>query len=222
MLDLVDVTVSRAGKNVLQNVSARVAPGVTLLTGPNGAGKTTLLRTLAGLITPAGGEVRWQGRPVAAQVAAYRRRLGYLPQRPATYPEMTVAGFLDYVSALKAIPPCLAARRRDELLGALGLAGAACAPLRDLSEGQCRLVGVAQALLGDPEVLLLDEPLESLDGDSRARVLRLCHRHGRCTLLVTHRLELVPPGLVAHWHLDGGSLTVRPLNDSCPRFVSPE
>lgn len=212
MLELVDVTVRLAGATVLSSVSARLSPGVTLLTGPSGAGKTTLLRTLAGLILPSTGDVRWQGQPVAAQLKAYHRRLGYLPQRPATYPEMTVTGFLDYLSALKAIPPALAARRRDELLAALSLAGASHAPLRDLSEGQRRMVGVAQALLGDPEILLLDEPLEGLDGDSRARVLQLCHRPGRATLVATHRMELVPPGLVAHWRLRTGVLTVQPVD----------
>jgi len=221
MLELVDVTVRRAGVTVLQGASARLAPGVTLLTGPNGAGKTTLLHTLAGLIPPASGEVRWRGRPIAAQLQPYRHRLGYLPQRPATYPEMTVAAFLDYLSALKAIPADLAARRRNELLAALDLAGAARTPMCNLSEGQRRLVGAAQALLADPEVLLLDEPLENLDGESRARLLHLCHRPGRATLLATHRQKLVPPGLVAHWRLHEGRLTVESLNDPCPRLVSP-
>lgn len=208
MLELADVTVRLGGVTVLDSVRGRLGPGVTLLTGPSGAGKTTLLRTLAGLIPPSAGEVRWWGQSITAQLKAYHRRLGYLPQRPATYPEMTVSGFLDYLSALKALPPALAARRRDELLEALGLSARAHSALRELSEGQRRLVGIAQALLGDPEVLLLDEPLESLDGDSRARVLQLCHRPGRVTLLATHRLELVPPGLVAHWSLDAGRLAV--------------
>jgi len=99
MLELADVTVRLGGVTVLDSVRGRLGPGVTLLTGPSGAGKTTLLRTLAGLIPPSAGEVRWWGQSITAQLKAYHRRLGYLPQRPATYPEMTVSGFLDYLSA---------------------------------------------------------------------------------------------------------------------------
>lgn len=132
---------------------------------------------------------------------------------------MTVTALLDYIAALKAIPPHLAARRRDELLGALGLAGAAQLRLGRLSQGQRQLVGAAQALLGDPEVLLLDEPFEGLDHDSRHRLLAWLHRPGRVTLLATHRDQLAIPGTVAIWHLRAGKLLVETVNDGHPQFV---
>lgn len=220
-IELAGVTVRLGDATVLHQVTARLTPGVTLLTGVNGAGKTTLLRTLAGLIPPASGSVLWRGRPIAADLKTYHRRLGYLPQRKAVYPEMTVAGFLDYLTALKAIPAGLAAHRREQLLESLALSAAAEEPLASLSEGQRRLVGVAQALLNDPDVLLLDEPLEGLDATGRARVLELSYRSGRTTLLATHRLELVPPGMVDTWHLEAGKILADSLNGSPLPLVWP-
>jgi ABC-2 type transport system ATP-binding protein len=219
LLELKGVSVRLAGATVLDGVTARLGPGVTLLTGRNGAGKTTLVRLLAGLIPPAAGTVLWRGRLLGQDWPAYRRRLGYLPQRQATYPEMRVAEFLDYLSALKAIPRGLAVRRRDELLEGLGLSVAAREPLASLSEGQRRLVGVGQALLNDPDILLLDEPLESLDFDSRARVLDLIDRPGRATLLATHRLEVAVPTITATWRLDSGKILLDPVNDGPPLLV---
>ncbi|MFZ5825568.1 MAG: ATP-binding cassette domain-containing protein [Bacillota bacterium] len=204
LLELDGVTVRLGGVTVLDRVSGRLEPGLTLLLGPNGAGKTTLLRVLASILAPQGGEVRWQGRPVAQDLAAYRRRLGYLPQRQAVYPEMRVGEYLTYLGSLKAIPPDLALARRTELLAGLGLAGATEEPLSRLSQGERQLVGLAQALLNDPAVLLLDEPLEGLDHDARHRVLGLLSRPGRIILMATHRTELTPPGAVAVWKLAGG------------------
>lgn len=197
---------------VLDGISGTLRPGVTLLTGANGAGKSTLLRLLAGILRPDAGVIRWRGRPLGDQIAAYRRRLGYLPQRQATYPELPVADFLDYMAALKALPPALATLRRNELLAALGLAESAREPIARLPHGLRQLVGLAQALLNDPDVLLLDEPLEGLDHEHRRRALALVHRPGRVTVLAAHRDEGLVPGLVAVWHLDAGRLRATAVN----------
>lgn len=204
---------------VLDRVTAETVPGITVLVGTNGVGKTTLIRLLAGLIRPDEGEVLWRGMPVEQTPIRYRRRLGYLPQRQATYPEMELGALLDYLAALKAIPPTLAAPRRDELLAALELAHAIHTPMTQLSQGARQLAGIAQALLNDPDVLLLDEPLEGLDHEARGLVMRLLPRAGRITVLATHRYEWALPYANAVWELRGGQIFAQPLNGAHPQLV---
>jgi ABC-2 type transport system ATP-binding protein len=212
MITLEDVTVRLAGSHgqrevtIVSGLSVALSSGVALLRGPNGAGKTTLLRVLAGIIRPDSGKVFWRGCSIQESGPRYRRRLGYLPQRQAVYPEMPVGAFLSYVAALKAIPPNLAAARQRELLRDLALEGEDATPLGRLSQGNRRRVGLAQALLNDPEVLLLDEPFEGLDHDGRRRAGRLLHRPGRVTVIASHLTEQPVPGLTSVWEIAHGEV----------------
>jgi len=154
----------------LTGVSLHAGPGVLAVLGPNGSGKTTLLRILATALRPDAGRASFAGRDYASDPRPLRRRIGYLPQEIDLPGHLTPRGFLHYVARLKGIQP---EPQADMLLQHLGLGDLADRPLRTLSGGQARLVALAQALLGRPRLLILDEPLTGLDTTERARVLRI-------------------------------------------------
>ncbi|MCC5574914.1 ATP-binding cassette domain-containing protein [Microtetraspora sp. AC03309] len=167
-------------------------PGVTGLLGPNGAGKTTLIRMLATVLAPDRGELRLLGRDPAKDRLEIRRRLGYLPQEPGYQRGFTVFEFVDYVAILKEMTDRRA--RHDEVrrvIEEVGLAPVSGRRIRTLSGGMRRRLGIAQALLGDPELLLLDEPTAGLDPEQRLRFreLILTIGAGRTVVLSTHQTE---------------------------------
>ncbi|MEV0202359.1 ATP-binding cassette domain-containing protein [Nonomuraea sp. NPDC050691] len=179
---------------VLDHADLRVGPGVTGLLGPNGAGKTTLLRCLATTLAPDGGRITALGLDPARreQRTELRRRLGYLPQDPGFYPHFTVFELLDYVAILKELTD--RARRHREVrrvLAEVDLTGRAHAKVRTLSGGMRQRLALAQALLSDPELLVLDEPTVGLDPEQRMRFRALVSRLGedRTVLLSTHQTE---------------------------------
>ncbi len=169
-------------------VSATLGPGVYGLLGANGAGKTTLMRMLCAILEPTAGEVRFDGREVSAMGEAYRDVLGYLPQDFGYYPTYTAAEFLSYIAALKGIPRDRAGRRVRELLETLDLTAVADRKIKTFSGGMKQRVGVAQALLNDPKVLILDEPTAGLDPKERVRLRNLLSEYAgdRIVLLSTH------------------------------------
>ncbi len=168
------------GRLALRGVTFRLDPGVSILVGPNGAGKTTLLRVLAGFLAPTFGTVTWCDLPVTANPVAYRDILGYLPQQFRPYPDQTPRQFLAYLGRLKAIPDGLLAARAEEVLALTGLQGSVAGrPCATLSHGEARRLGLAQALLNDPHLLLLDEPTTGLDPEGRVQVLELIQDLGR-------------------------------------------
>ena len=179
------------GKVALRGATVAFGAGVTAVVGPNGAGKTTLLRLLAGVLAPSAGAVVWCGRPVARDPVGYRDVIGYLPQDFEPYPEMTPVGFLGYVAALKGVPSGLIPARVEELLGLVGLGGGEGGRRSsELSHGQSRRLGLAQALLNDPQVLLLDEPTSGIDLEGKLGVLELIRRlaTGKAVVFSTHIL----------------------------------
>ena len=176
------------GKIAVDRVSATLTPGVYGLLGANGAGKTTLMRMLCAILEPTSGEVFWGGEEVTGMGAAYRNVLGYLPQDFGYYPNYTAEGFLCYIATLKGLPRDLAQRRIRELLDTVGLLGAARKKLRTFSGGMKQRVGIAQALLNDPQVLILDEPTAGLDPKERVHLRNLLADYAgdRIVILSTH------------------------------------
>ena len=178
----------RGGVVGVRGVSLVLEPGIIGLLGPNGAGKSTLMRVVATVARPTEGTVRWDGVDVVRSPRALRRVLGYLPQDAGVYPHLNAWEFLDYVAALKEIGSGSARAQIAELLDALDLGAVARRPLGTLSGGNRQRVAIAQALLGDPQLLVVDEPTVGLDPEQRVRFRDLLARFARdrVVLLSTH------------------------------------
>jgi ABC-type multidrug transport system ATPase subunit len=169
-----ELVLERLGKRygevwALRNVSLRVGPGMLGLVGPNGAGKTTLMRIVATLLEQTEGRATWNGHDTRDEGEAIRRMLGYLPQDFGLYPELSARKFLRYIAAMKGIPAELASRRVDQLIEIVNLEQVADRKLSGYSGGMKQRVGIAQALLNDPELLIVDEPTAGLDPEERVR-----------------------------------------------------
>ncbi|MBV9382834.1 MAG: ATP-binding cassette domain-containing protein [Streptosporangiaceae bacterium] len=184
----------RFGRNeAVAGVNLRAGPGVFGLLGPNGAGKTTLLRMMATVVSPSSGRMRLFGRdPVGyAQRKEIRRRLGYLPQNLCYYPAFTVLEFIEYFALLKEMPSSRVPAAVAAAVERVDLGGKARAKLRTLSGGMLRRVGIAQAIVNDPGLLLLDEPTAGLDPEQRVQFRALLRDLGqRASVVVsTHLVE---------------------------------
>lgn len=175
-------------KIAVDRVSAALGPGVYGLLGANGAGKTTLMRMACGVLSPTSGEVLFDGVPIERAGGAYRAVLGYLPQDFGYYPEFTALDFMEYMAALKGIGRRAARERSLELLDAVGLAGEERRRIRTFSGGMKQRLGIAQAVLNDPKVLVLDEPTAGLDPKERVRFRNLIasFAQDKVVLLSTH------------------------------------
>lgn len=172
----------------LKDVSLDIGPGITGLLGENGAGKSTLMRIITTISRPTSGRVLWNGVDVARDPDALRRFLGYLPQDFGVYPNLNAVEFLDYVGSMKGIEPRNRRRRIDELLQLVNLANVRKRPLGTYSGGMKQRLGIAQALLNDPQVLIVDEPTTGLDPTERVRFRNLLSdmARDRIILLSTH------------------------------------
>ncbi len=157
----------------LREFDLEVGPGVIGLLGPNGAGKSTLMRMLATITQPSEGTIRWDGVDIVRSPDALRASLGYLPQDFGIYPHLTGREFLEYIAAIKGLDARFARRRIDELLVVVNLVDAARRPLGSYSGGMKQRVGIAQALLNDPQLLIVDEPTVGLDPEERVRFRNL-------------------------------------------------
>jgi ABC-type multidrug transport system ATPase subunit len=178
----------RGSVRALSNVNLTLKPGVLGLLGPNGAGKSTLMRILATITRPSSGRVLWNGADIAKNPHPLRSALGYLPQDFGVYPNLSAIEFLDYLAAVKGIPGAAARRRIDELIALVNLADAARRPLGGYSGGMRQRVGIAQALLNDPQLLIVDEPTAGLDPEERVRFRNLLSELSgeRLVILSTH------------------------------------
>src|SRR5580692_8450292 len=163
----------RGGAQALTDISLSIGPGVLGLLGPNGAGKSTLMRVIATVLKPTGGTIRWNGIDVLQTPDALRATLGYLPQDAGVYPNLSAREFLRYVAALKGMPTRAAELQIGELLEQLNLTQAGNRPLGAFSGGMKQRVGIAQALLSDPQVAIVDEPTVGLDPEERSRFREL-------------------------------------------------
>lgn len=187
-LSLDRLTKHYGNKIAVDCVSATVKPGVYGLLGANGAGKTTLMRMLCAILESTSGEVLLNGKEVTAMGADYRNVLGYLPQDFGYYPNYTAMEFLMYISALKGIPKKIAMKRSKELLEEVGLSHVANKKVKTFSGGMKQRVGIAQALLNNPDILIFDEPTAGLDPKERVRFRNLLSEYAgdKIVILSTH------------------------------------
>ena len=173
-----ELTIDRLTKQfgasiAVDRVSATLRPGVYGLLGANGAGKTTLMRMLCDVLKPTSGSVLYDGVDIAALGADYRALLGYLPQDFGYYPDFTALDFMRYLASLKGMDRARARRRSLELLELVDLANVAKHRIKTFSGGMKQRLGIAQAALNDPAVLVLDEPTAGLDPKERVRFRNL-------------------------------------------------
>ena len=182
------LTKQYGSKIAVDCVSATLKPGVYGLLGANGAGKTTLMRMLCAILESTSGEVLLNGKEITSLGADYRNVLGYLPQDFGYYPNYTAMEFLMYVAALKGIPKDMAKKRANELLEVVGLSNVANKKVKTFSGGMKQRVGIAQALLNNPGILILDEPTAGLDPKERVRFRNLISSlaENRIVILSTH------------------------------------
>ena len=172
----------------VDRLSATLTPGVYGLLGANGAGKTTLMRMICDVLKPTSGSVVWNGVPIERLGERYRSVLGYLPQDFGYYPDFTALDFMLYLSALKGLDSKAAKRRSMELLDLVGLAGVAKRKVKTFSGGMKQRLGIAQAGINDPQVLVLDEPTAGLDPKERVRFRNLISAlaQDKVVILSTH------------------------------------
>jgi ABC-2 type transport system ATP-binding protein len=186
--------VYHGGIHALERVNLSISGGMYGLLGPNGAGKTTLMRILAGILRPSNGNLSVGGYDYDTEKGRVevKRLLGYLPQEMGVYPDLNAREFLDYVAILKGLDDRRARQKRvDELLEIVSLTAVAHRKLKTFSGGMKRRVGIAQALLNDPKLLIVDEPTAGLDPEERIRFRNLLSDLGgeRTVLLSTHIVE---------------------------------
>lgn len=176
------VTKQYKNKIAVDRVSFELQEGVTGLLGANGAGKTTLMRMMTGILNPTSGEIKADGIPVSSE--EYRAMLGYLPQDFGYYPEFSARDFVMYFAALKGIEKKTAKRKTDELLHLVGLSDVADKKIKTFSGGMKQRVGIAQAIVNDPKILILDEPTAGLDPKERVRFRNLIAQIGENTIVL--------------------------------------
>ena len=216
-VEISDLTRRFGRTQAVDGVSLEAGAGVFGLLGPNGAGKTTLLRMMATVISPSSGSLRLLGRDPGSYGPRreIRRRLGYLPQNLGYYPGFTVAEFVEYFALLKDMPPRQVPRSVAAAVEQVGLGDKARSRLRTLSGGMLRRAGIAQAIVNQPELLLLDEPTAGLDPEQRVTFRALLRDLGeRSTVIVsTHLVEDVGAACGEVALMDAGKVVFRGTPD---------
>lgn len=187
-LSLNNLTKKYDALTAVKDVNYTMTSGVYGLLGVNGAGKTTLMRMICTLIKPSQGNITCDGKEIYEMEESYRGQLGYLPQDFGYYPDLTVSDYLMYIASIKGLRPAFARNRAKILLAQVGLKKSSKMKMRKLSGGMLRRVGIAQAMLNDPKILILDEPTAGLDPNERIRFRNLISElaDDRLVLLSTH------------------------------------
>ena len=224
-LQMVNLTKRFGDFTAVDNMNLRIANGVYGLLGVNGAGKTTLMRMICTLLTPTSGQILCDGKDILKMEGEYRNLLGYLPQEFGFYPEFSVKDYLLYIASLKGIRPVVAKKRVKELLDQVGLSKAANKKMKKLSGGMKRRVGIAQAILNNPKILILDEPTAGLDPTERVRFRNLISELSkeRIVILSTHIVSDVEYIANEIWLMKNGRLvqqgSLNDVLDSMPEKV---
>lgn len=224
-LKMIKLTKQFGKFTAVDHMNLTMANGVYGLLGVNGAGKTTLMRMICTLLQPSSGQILCNGKDIFKMGADYRKLLGYLPQDFGFYPEFTVKDYLLYIAALKGIRPAVAKKRVKDLISKVGLSKAANKKMKKLSGGMKRRAGIAQAMLNDPKILILDEPTAGLDPNERIRFRNLISElsEDRLVLLSTHIVSDVEYIANEIWLMKDGQLlhkgTANELIRSMPENV---
>lgn len=208
-------------KAAVSNISLELTPGIWGLLGANGAGKTTLMRIIAGIMQPTSGQVSYNGIPIQTLGEQYRAIFGFLPQDFGFPPEFTVKDYLSYIAALKGLSERQSHRKIHELLEQVSLLNVCNKKISKLSGGMRRRVGIAQALLNDPEVLILDEPTGGLDPGERVRFRNLLSEfaHDRIVLISTHIVSDVEYIATCQAIIKGGRLLAMGTTEELTKLV---
>jgi gliding motility-associated transport system ATP-binding protein len=194
MIEIHNLTKRYGALTAVNDISFSVEPGQVLgFLGPNGAGKSTTMKMITGFLTPTSGTVRVCGHDVESAPIAAKTCMGYLPEGAPSYGEMTVRGFLDFIADVRGLADARRRERLDDVIARLGLASVLEQAIETLSKGFRRRVGLAQALLHDPQVLILDEPTDGLDPNQKHEVRTLIAGMAKDKIIVisTHILEEV-------------------------------
>jgi ABC-type multidrug transport system ATPase subunit len=192
----------RGGHQAVADVGLKLGPGIVGLLGPNGAGKSTLMRVLSTLARATSGRVLWRGEDIARRPDALRTELGYLPQDFGVYEALSAREFLVFLATVKGLPARAVGARVDECLAMVGLDDVADRRLGDYSGGMRQRVGIAQALLNDPRLLIVDEPTVGLDPEERVRFRHLLAE------LAGQRLVILSTHIVSDIEASAGELAV--------------
>jgi ABC-2 type transport system ATP-binding protein len=194
MIEITRLTKRYGALTAVDDISFTVDPGQVLgFLGPNGAGKSTTMKMIAGFLAPTAGTVRVCGHDVEREPIAARKMMGYLPEGAPSYGEMTVDAFLNFIADIRDLHGDLRASRKRDVIDRLSLQGVLEQSIETLSKGFRRRVGLAQAILHDPKVLILDEPTDGLDPNQKHEVRTLINQMAKDKIIVvsTHILEEV-------------------------------
>ena len=188
MLSLVNIRKDYGKFTAIEDLNLELEEGLYAMLAPNGAGKTTIIRMMTTLLFPTSGEILYEGENILEMGESYRKMVGYLPQQFGYYKSNTPVQYLSYLAALKKIPRQEAKRQIPKLLELVGLSEEANKKMKKFSGGMIQRVGIAQALLGDPKILILDEPTAGLDPKERVRFRNLLSSmsRNRIVVLSTH------------------------------------
>ncbi len=210
-LILDNLTKSFGSFTAVDHISLTMSKGVYGLLGVNGAGKTTLMRMLCTLLKPTGGSISCNGKDIFQMDGEYRNLLGYLPQDFGFYPEFSVKDYLLYIAAIKGLRPAIARKRTKDLIAKVGLTRAENKKMKQLSGGMKRRAGIAQAMLNDPKILILDEPTAGLDPNERIRFRNLVSSlsEERLVLLSTHIVSDIEYIANEIWMMKDGRIVTR-------------
>ena len=215
-LQMVNLTKRFGDFTAVDDMNIRITNGVYGLLGVNGVGKTTLMRMICTLLTPTSGQILCDGKDILKMEGEYRKLLGYLPQEFGFYPEFTVKDYLLYIASLKGIRPAVAKKRVKVLLEQVGLTKTENKKMKKLSGGMKRRVGIAQAIINNPKILILDEPTAGLDPTERVRFRNLISElsEERIVILSTHIVSDVEYIANEIWLMKNGRLVQQgSLND---------
>lgn len=210
-LKLIDLKKEFGTFVAVDHMNLTMTRGVYGLLGVNGAGKTTLMRMICTLLKPTNGSITCDGKDIFKMGGEYRSLLGYLPQDFGFYPKFTVRDYLLYIAAIKGIRPVVARKRVKELISKVGLTKAANKKMKKLSGGMKRRAGIAQAMLNDPKILILDEPTAGLDPNERIRFRKLISElaEERLVLLSTHIVSDIEYVASEVWLMKDGKMVQR-------------